>query len=90
MPEATVRNIRVTDMTRQRELVCGVPVEATFGECLDSILAELHLPSNPEGEATVWSGRLEREGRHIHSSEIVGDALQENDEVVIQRDIQAG
>ena len=91
MGKAETVSIRVGDMSGQRNAVTDLPTEASWGEALDGILGKLSLPKNPAGEEpVVWTGRLEREGRHLHASEVIGDALQEDDEVVIQRDIQAG
>ncbi|MBP8128800.1 MAG: hypothetical protein KA184_04405 [Candidatus Hydrogenedentes bacterium] len=86
-------SVRISDMTRQRSFIGQIPRQASWGESLRGILDQLglNLPANPDaGEDVVWTGRLEREGRHLHASELVGDALHEGDEVTIQRDIQAG
>ena len=91
MGKAETVSIRVGDMSGQRNVMTDLPTDASWGEALNGILGKLSLPKNPAGEEpVVWTGRLEREGRHLHSSELVGDALQQDDEVVIQRDIQAG
>jgi len=78
-------------MTGQRSYVTELPLEASWGEAFGRILDRLHLPANPgDGEETVWTARLDREGRHLHNSEIVGDVLEPNDALTIQRDIAAG
>ena len=38
----------------------------------------------------TYQARLDRDGRHLHSSEVVGDALMPNDRVVLQPEINAG
>ena len=82
--------LHVEDMSGQREFVArGVPTDASWGETMSSIVANMSLPRNP-GTESVWTGRLEREGRHLHSSEIVGDALEEGDRVVLQPEVNAG
>jgi hypothetical protein len=43
-----------------------------------------------EGRPLDYSARLDREGRHLNSSEIVGDALKEGDEIVLTPNIDAG
>ena len=85
-------SLHVEDMSGQRQLeVDDVPIQASWGETLSAILNELSLPKNsPAGDDAIWAGRLEREGRHLNSSELVGDALQDGDRIVIQRDINAG
>ena len=36
------------------------------------------------------AARLDREGRHLHRTELVGDTLKENDEIVLHPQIMAG
>jgi hypothetical protein len=43
-----------------------------------------------EGRPLTYHARLDREGRHLQSSELVGQALQEGDRVVLQPNIDAG
>ena len=54
------------------------------------VLDSMSLPQNVPGGETAWRGRLEREGRHLHASEIVGDALQDQDRVVLTPEVNAG
>ena len=82
--------VRVGDMVGQREIEADIQRDASWGEALNAILGRLSLPRNIDGEDQVWTGRLDREGRQLYTNEIVGDALQTGDKVVIQRDIQAG
>jgi hypothetical protein len=42
------------------------------------------------GRPLTYHARLEREGRHLHASERVGDAVQNGDKVVLQPNIDAG
>ena len=80
--------LHLQDATGQREFVArDVPMDASWGETLKSIVANMNLPSNTPAE---WQGKLEREGRHIHSTEIVGDALEEGDRIVLQPKAEAG
>ena len=83
--------LHVQDMTGQREyLARDVPKDASWGETMGSILANMSLPKNNPASPNVWSGHLEREGRHLHASEIVGDALVDGDKVVLQPEVNAG
>jgi len=83
--------LRVQDMSGQREYVArDVPKDASWGETMAGILATMSLPKNDPARPNVWSGHLEREGRHLHSSEIVGDSLVDNDKVVLQPEVNAG
>jgi hypothetical protein len=83
--------LNVEDMSGQRQYVArNVPTDASWSETMNGIVAGMSLPQNtPTGEG-VWSGRLEREGRHLHGSEIVGDALQDGDQIVLQPEAIAG
>ncbi|HUW58246.1 MAG TPA: hypothetical protein VMZ92_16535 [Planctomycetota bacterium] len=91
MGKAETITLRVQDVSEQREFVADVPTEATWGEAMASIVKSMQLPTNtPDGEETVYTGRLERQGRHLHPSEVVGDVLQNEDRIVMQPEITAG
>jgi hypothetical protein len=85
-------DIRASDVSNQKTAtVHDVPVEATVGELIDGLLEQLDLPAkDSQGEPLVYQARLEREGRHLHTSELVGDALQADDEITLQPNIDAG
>jgi len=42
------------------------------------------------GRPLTYHARLEREGRHLHATEVVGEALQPKDRLMIQPTIEAG
>jgi hypothetical protein len=87
------RSIRVTvrDVSGQKRAAAEAPPGATVGEWSRRLLERMHLPaSDAEGRPLNYHVRLEREGRHLHSAESVGDAVRENDELVLQPKIQAG
>jgi len=49
------------------------------------------LPRNDgAGRPLVYHARLDREGRHLHGSETVGEALKPGDKVVLTPNIEAG
>ncbi len=80
--------LHLQDATGQREFVArGVPTDASWGETLRSVVANMNLPANTPAE---WQGKLEREGRHLHSAETVGDALEDGDRIVLQPRAEAG
>jgi hypothetical protein len=85
-------NLEATDVAGQIAVSApDVPVDATVGEVIRGLLGEMHLPeNNSAGNPLTYQARLEREGRHLHASERVGDALQENDRIVLQPEIEAG
>jgi len=43
-----------------------------------------------EGRPIAYRARLEREGRYLNGSEVVGEALQAEDEVTLHPSIDAG
>ena len=83
--------LHVADMSGQREYVArNVSKDASWGETMGSILANMALPKNTPAGPSAWSAHLERESRHLHASEIVGDALVDGDKVVLQPEVNAG
>jgi hypothetical protein len=89
----------VLGMTLQASDVSGqklvnlreVPADASVGELIQGLLGEMNLPeTDVEGRPLTYHARLDREGRHLHASERVGDALQHGDRVVLQPNIDAG
>ena len=90
MKEDTI-TLNVEDMSGQRKFVArDVPTDASWGETMSSLISNMSLPQNTPTGQGVWSGRLEREGRHLHGSEIVGEALQDGDQIVLQPEAVAG
>ena len=95
MPFANDPNIallEVSDVSGQRTLeVEDVPTDTTVGELIDRLLADLALTrEDTNGRQLTYQARLEREGRHLHAAERVGDALQTGDRLVLQPNIDAG
>jgi hypothetical protein len=85
-------SLRVGDATGQkRARVSSVSVTATVGELVQSLLGQLALPSeNAEGRPLAYQLRLDRMGRHVHDSEVVGDVLEDEDELTLTPSIDAG
>jgi len=85
-------SLKVRDVSRQRMVnASDVPREATVGELVHGLVSRMGLPKEDvEGRELTYHARLEREGRHLHASETVGDVLQEDDQLVLQPKIQAG
>ncbi len=69
-----------------------VPLDSTVGELTRSLLAKMELPPNDAGGGPVnYQLRLDRDGRHLHAGEMVGDlGLQPNDRVRLLPRISAG
>jgi hypothetical protein len=89
---ATIDRVHVTDITGQKSrALSNVPADATVGELVQEMLSELQLPLNDgAGRQLHYQARLEREGRHVHGSELIGDALEPNDSLVLTPNIEAG
>ena len=85
-------DLQVSDVSGQRlHRVRAVPGDTTVGELLQGVLSPMKLPRNDaSGRPVVYHARLDREGRHLHGSEIVGQALQNEDHLILQPNIDAG
>lgn len=84
--------LHVTDVSDQKEAFLNdVHPDQTVGEMIRELMPELHLKEiDASGRPLIWTARLEREGRHLHASELLGDAVQSGDEIVLQPNIEAG
>lgn len=84
--------IRVRDAMGQRQFALGiVPRETTVTELVQDIIGKMHLPRNDHsGRPLLWRARLDREGRHLDGREVVGDALQTDDEIELHPTVDAG
>jgi len=90
----TAENISLTvsDVSGQKIFrVPKAPPAATVGELVASLLSQMNLPANDtNGQPLAYQARLEREGRHLHASETVSDALVAGDRIQLQPNIDAG
>ena len=84
--------VEVSDVSGQKMVnVTNLAADSSVGELIQGLLGRMHLPPNDvSGRPLTYHARLEREGRHLHASERVGDALQTGDRVVLQPNIDAG
>lgn len=84
--------IQVHDASRQKQLVVeDIPNDATVGEIVQQLLDDLGLPvKDADGGPLSYHALLEREQRHMHATERVGDALQPGDSLTLHPNIQAG
>lgn len=83
-------DVTVDDFTGQvRRKVRHVPKEATVGDLLGSLVSELRLPINDsQGRPVSYAARLR--GESLAESDIVGEAIQEGDEVTLTQNVTAG
>ena len=94
-PDAAVATpvaFEVSDISQQKIVkVSDVPPEATVGEVVQELLDELQLSQNDaSGHSLSYRALLQRESRHLHATETVGQALQPGDRLTLQPDIDAG
>jgi hypothetical protein len=84
--------LEVSDVSGQKPLkVSNVVPDATIGELIQSVLGQMDLPPNDvDGRPLTYHARLDREGRHLHATETVGDVLTQGDHLVLQPNIDAG
>lgn len=87
-----IADLHVSDVSAQKlATVKHVDEDWTVGELTQALLAQMELPRNDgAGRPINYHPRLEREGRHLHASERVGDALRTGDEIVLSPNIDAG
>ena len=89
---AMTLGLRVSDVSGQKAVrAAAVPLSSTIGELVQGLLAKMGLARNDaEGRPLQYYARLEREGRHLNGSERIGDALQDDDELTLTPNIDAG
>ena len=85
-------SFQIKDNTGQRRYaVRNFRSEATVGELIRGMVDKMGLRSAgddaPDDVFHAFSGR---EGRHLRSAEIVGDVIEEGDEITLRPDVQAG
>ena len=85
-------NVVAQDATGQRQVTLRqVPADATVRELVQRLLTRMGLVRDDvTGRPLQYQARLEREGRHLGDTELVADALQTDDKLVLQPRIEAG
>jgi hypothetical protein len=89
---AMTLNLYASDVTKQKKVrLPDVSRDSTVRELVKGLVSKLRLvDKDQEGRPLQFRARLEREGRHLHDSELVNDALLPEDEVVLHPKINAG
>ena len=85
-------SIQASDVSGQKLAnVQGLPPDSTVGELVQGLLGEMNLPQNDaSGRPLTYHARLDREGRHLHASETVGESLETDDRIVLHPNVDAG
>jgi hypothetical protein len=89
---AMTLGLRVSDVTGQKTVRANaVPRSFTVSDLVQRLIRKMGLSSSDvEGRPLAYQARLDREGRHLHGTETVGDALREDDSIVLTPNIDAG
>jgi hypothetical protein len=83
--------IQASDISGQKVVtVRDIPLDSTIGLLIDDLVHRMELIGRTDGRPTVYTARLDREGRHLNASERVSDALEPGDKLVLTPDIDAG
>lgn len=83
--------ITARDVTGQRRTSYEIPRNSSVNDLIDQVGDRMNLlREDADGRPITWYARHEREGRSLHRSEKVGDALQDSDEIRLQPEISAG
>jgi hypothetical protein len=84
--------LQVSDVTGQKiYLAEGVQADTTVDELLRQLVPELRMPrTDVAGRPLAYQLRHDGEGRHLHSAERIGDAVQSDAQVTILPNIDAG
>ena len=87
-----INRLQATDVNGQKLVEFG-PIESdmSIGEMIDGLLPQMRLQrEDSSGRPLEYWARLDRESRHLHRTEKVGDALLESDRIVLQPNVDAG
>jgi hypothetical protein len=92
MAATMTMGLHVSDVTGQKTYKASeVPAQSTVGEFLSGLLGRMGLGRNdPSGRPITYRARLDREGRNLAGSEVIGDALLPDDHLVLHPNIDAG
>ena len=92
MKSTATLDILATDVTGQNVVnINSLDREMSVGELLEALVPRMKLPREGNGgRALTYHARLEREGRHLHTTEVVGESLQPQDRIMLQPTIEAG
>ncbi len=85
-------SLTAKDVTGQRRFsIKNFNPNLTVSELIRSLVPKMGLnPIDVSTGPSVYRAFLEREARHLHGAELVGESLHEADEITLQPDIQAG
>jgi len=81
-----------SDVSGQKKaIIDDVPLDATIGELIQSVIPKMDLPRNDiEGRTLTYHPLNETAGRHLQALEKIGDSIQYQDNVVFLPNVDAG
>lgn len=84
--------VSVANVSGQKVVrAAGISPATTVGELVQGLIPKMDLlQADADGRKIAYHCRLERLGRHLHPTEIVGDVLEPDDRLVLQPNIVAG
>lgn len=87
-----VISLQARDVSGQRVVkVAGVKTDTTIGELVRELVPKMALQMHDsQNRPLSYHVRLEREGRHLHHAEVVGDSLRTGDEISLHPNVMAG
>jgi hypothetical protein len=85
-------NLTARDASGQRKFALrDVRGDYTVQELIRGLVPKMGLPAeDATGTPQNFHAFLERDGRHLRSSETIGEVLKNEDEIILHPDIQAG
>lgn len=85
-------DISATDHSGQKRFdVRSIPGATTIAELVRSLRTTLGLVEHDaKGNQIAYRARLDREGRHLHGAERVGDAVKPGDTIALSPKVNAG
>ena len=91
-PTMTNIGFQVRDNSGQRRFtVHNYRGDATVGELVRTFVDRLGLRrAGADAADEIYHAFSGREGRHLRSAEIVSDVIQQDDEITLRPDVQAG
>ncbi|MHC5109536.1 MAG: hypothetical protein ACYTHJ_06620 [Planctomycetota bacterium] len=83
--------VELKDLSGQRRLRMDVPGSASVGEMVEAAREELNLADvDGAGRRVVYRAHAESRQVHLRASDLVGEAVQPDEQIVLQRDVHAG
>ena len=91
MSSAATLDLFASDLTGQKSMrISGIPPEWQVSELVPRLLQRMGLiREDAQGHPLSYRARLDREGRNLAGSELVGDVIESGDSVTLAPEIFA-